>query len=482
MNETRTLSFSIDLEAELKSMTERQHLNAVHFAVQLVRHALRHRPQRITIVSTKKAFTITHDGEPFADAERALLFAVLNADASHDPNQRQQALSTLERQHGIDILALMTTADRVRVLSSTSFQSQRGAVPSVVNEQHGPGTKIVVKRKRRSLRQERKELAFYARYADAEIRYNRRRLTRPMPVAKNICTTTVVDTTAKAIVRLPRDQNTKRIRYYKHGVYFGVRNSVPADGLVIDAIYNAQLRHAEDNFRDSLSASSGILRTARDRMLSAVASSASNLSSRDFERAKHLLLRMAIEAWPPELRATRFFDAVGQKRAYSLEDFARRARRAALFYAPPTKTAGRDPLLPVLSASEAASLSRLLRVPVRPTLEANAPTWGQRLRSRFRRQAAREVSPALPHPMAPSAEAAALARTLHQPGVFTLAFSAEPGIDRSVNGTRVRLPPNHPLVQRAALQMRTVDGEPALGVQEREALRVALEAAALAGD
>lgn len=469
MTTEQQLSFSIDLEAELKSMTERQHLNAVHFAVQLVRHALRHRPQRITIRSTRTTFTIAHDGAPFAEQERALLFAVLDAESNQDQNMRQQALTALERQFGVDLLALMTTAAEVTVLSSTSFQSQRGRAPVRLNTRHDLGTKIVIKRKRLSRRQERKELAFYARYADAEIRYNRRRITRALPVPKRICTTTVVESDAKAHVRLPRERNTKRVRYYKHGVYFGVRNTVPADGLVVDAIFNSQLPHAEDNFRDSLATSPKILRTARDRLLETLATRAATLSPRDNERAKQLVLRMAIEAWPPALRATRMFDAVGKSKAYSLEDLARRAQRATLFYAPESKVAGRDPLLPVLSATEAAALSRLLRVPVRPMLEAQSPSWWQRVRSRFRRQPSNLEPSPLPSPARPSEEAAALARTLHQPGLFTLAFSTQPGVDRTLSGTRVRLPPDHPLVLHAAASTQP---------SALPALRVALEAAA----
>lgn len=47
------LRFSIDMEAEIIKITQKQHLNRVHFLVQLVRHALSHQPNSIGIWSKK---------------------------------------------------------------------------------------------------------------------------------------------------------------------------------------------------------------------------------------------------------------------------------------------------------------------------------------------------------------------------------------------------------------------------------------------
>ncbi len=296
---------------------------------------------------------------------------------------------------------------------------------------------------------------------------NGKRLDQKPTFAPEVCSATVVTEGARAVVRLRHQQGAKRVRYYKHGVYFGVRSTVPADGFITDARFNATTLTAEDNFRDSLRASVPVLRDARDRLFDTLASTYAELSISDFERAKQALLQRAREAWRTTLRAAPLFDAVGRARSYSFNALAQRATAGVLFYAPSDDTAGQDPHLPALSAAEAAALSRLLRVPARPVLDLKPPSLFARLFARFSRPKAIDTFPPLPDPTPPSPAVADLARQLHEPGIFTLAFTQSPGVDRSLLGARVRLSPRHPALQPHI-------GRP-LSQNEKDAVRVQLE-------
>lgn len=366
--DTTALELSIDLEAELVSLTERQHLNQVHWAVQLVRHALERRPRRIDVRVRRRTLELTQDGEALSPDEHALLLAITRGpDAG-----KQAALAELEARFGVTLLSLLLTAPRVEIESARSLVAEEGQVRAGPPRAE-PGYRVRVWRRRGSAREEKDELRFYCRHVDIPLTINGRLLQAPLSLERAIAARGFRSDDGAGLIGLPARGGLSRLRYYKRGVYFGVRQALPPDGRPLEACFDAKLDEHEDNFDRSVRTANRAVRAAGQTLYAELPRLFPSLPAKARSRVKELTLGLAASALPSGLRELPLFATSASSWRLSLDDLsALAARYGRVPYLP--RRRGRDDELPVLSSSEAAAIARLLGVPVRAALTFRRPT------------------------------------------------------------------------------------------------------------
>lgn len=383
------LSLSIDLAAELRSLTERQHLNDVHYAVQLVRHAMQHRPGRVDVRVGRRALEIEHDGAPLCLDEARLLLLVTRGGA---PAERQAALSELDRRFGVTLLSLLLRSPRVVIESQVSLVATAGRI-AAHDARRERGYRIVIERPAHRVRRERAEVRFYCRHAAATLFLDGKRINARRSLDDVLLVTGLTSPAGALEVGLPRSSSLTQVRYYKHGIYFGLKRSLPRDGRPVEACFDAATEEHEDNFRVSVKAGSALVREGAKLLYEQLPRAFFDLSPYGKARVRSLLLGMSSHAWTPELAALPLFDTSAETAARSLDDLRAEARRKG-FVSCSAERRGDDDVL-VLPAEERSSLEALVGAPLRRAL---------RLRRRSLRVALRRMFALLSRPFVRDAE------------------------------------------------------------------------------
>lgn len=367
MSDASLLRLSIDLEAELASITERQHLNQVHWAVQLVRHALERRPRRVDVRVRARTLELAHDGESLSADEHALLLAVTRG----PDDDKQAALAELEARFGVTLLSLLLTAPRVELHGRFSLVAEGGRVragPPRVE----PGYRVRVWRRGGSARQEKEELRFYCRHADVPLTLDGRLVNEPIALERAIAGRRFRSDDGEGLVGLPARGALSRLRYFKRGVYFGVRQSLPSDGRPLEACFDTKLDEHEDNFERSVRLANRAVRAAGRQLYADLPSVFPSLPPRGRARVKDLVLGASSSDLPDALRRLPLFATSASSWRLSLDDLDALARRyGRVPYLAARR--GLDDELPVLSSGELAAVERLLGVPVRAALRFQPP-------------------------------------------------------------------------------------------------------------
>ncbi len=191
MNSTsmRPIQLSIDLDAALRKIAQRQNLNDVHFAVQLVRHALALGPSHIHINTRGRTFQIQHDGSPIDEMEMHLIDAILQRRSQHEV---YEALSRLERDYGIALLSVFVNEANVELRSGNHIMGVTSGkwAMSIANTKVR-GVRIRIRRHRSQARRENRELRFFCEFSDAPIFLNRRLICHRAKLSNQILTGTV---------------------------------------------------------------------------------------------------------------------------------------------------------------------------------------------------------------------------------------------------------------------------------------------------
>jgi hypothetical protein len=356
------LTPTIDLAQELASITQRQHLNDVHYMVQLIRHALAANPLHIHVRSRRRYLEIEHDGQPLSEEEHGLLLAVTNPDAP----DRQPALVALERRFGVALLSVLVSAERVVLSGRRALSAEGGWVrPGAPVDRLGSCVRIY--RRVRSRRQEREELRFYCRYARIPITLNGRTLNADLQLDESVATTPVQADDGAGIAAIPRDGALHRVRYFKHGIYFGVRSGLPDDGRPIEAVFDSSVSGFEDNFRSSVANANAAVARTKTQLYRDFAASFPALSPTARARAREIVLGLAAAQLPPSLTNVPIIHTSANQWRLSLRDLETlAARRGYLPYLLRPRDA--DDELPVLSTDDVAAIARLIRWPVRHAL------------------------------------------------------------------------------------------------------------------
>ena len=354
------LSCSIDLDAELRSITERQHLNQVHYAVQLVRHALLHAPSEVRIEFTKEAFVLEHNGDSLSAREHQRVLDVVNA---QEDSVRQEALSALEREHGVTLLSTLYCARQCRVEGANALFAERGRIRAAAPSARR-GYRIELRSERPPGKKEEAELRFYCQHASVPITLNRQRLSGAPSIQGVLVSKRFRSTAGSGEVGLPRSGALKRTRLYKHGVYFGVRQSLPSDGLPLESFFNSTIRRHEENFSDSIQAATLAVRDARDGMLGELVELWPELKEPARQRLALMLSGLKRSAWPQAALAIPLFGTQRHPWTLSILDLeADAARRGFIPWVPPKTATERDGFL-CLTEEQASRLQALFAVPL----------------------------------------------------------------------------------------------------------------------
>ncbi len=367
-----SLDLSIDLQAELVSITERQHLNKVHWTIQLVRHALEHRPLHIDVRSTAGVLELRQDGDGLSADEHRLLLAVTGGrEQTALSAERQEALVELEARFGVTLLSLLLTSSRAEISGRRSLVSESGRVsagPPVPT----PGYRVRVWRTGRSLRQETAELRFYCRHASVPITVNGRPLNAPVTLERAILERPFRAQDGDGRIGLPASGTMTRLRYYKRGVYFGVRQSLPQGGCPVEATFDSTLSEHEDNFTRSVETANRALRVARRQLYADLPALFPAMTPRERARVKDIVIGLGPDRLPSAAHSLPLFHTSTSAWRVSLKDLAQLAERVG--HVPYlSRASGHDDELPLLDTAEVASVARLLGVPVRRALRFRPP-------------------------------------------------------------------------------------------------------------
>jgi hypothetical protein len=455
-----TLLPTIDLEAELKSITERQHLNQVHFTVQLVRHALELAPSHIHLRVSRRCFELSHDGEPLSAEEQALLLCVTGGTEA----ERQEALSALERRCGVALLSLLLTSERVELYSRHGLRAVEGRV-AAGRPSSGPGYVLRVWRAGRSAREEKAELRFYCRHARVPVTINGRRINAPLTLERALLERPFHTVHGSGLVGIPAWGSLSRMRYYKRGVYFGVRQSLPVGGKPVEATFDSSRTGYEDNFAASVSAANDAIRSASRQLYADLPALFPQMTPVERARVKAVALSLPRLEDASGLASLPLFDTSVSSWRLSLAELAQRVERLSYLPYLPRPERGDDDL-PLLAVDEVVAASRLLRVPARRALRftRDRGLWGvARRAAKELRAALKSEEPARPLP----AEAldddtrrllSALAR--ERPDLrFCVTEGGEPWLDERGPVRRMCLPRTDPTLQRAVERFRSFPDE-----------------------
>jgi hypothetical protein len=317
-----TLQLSIDLEAELRKITREQHLNQVHYLVQLVRHALAHRPRGITIASSRHQLELAQDGATFDEEEWQILKMLLLRPRTPEPVV-QEVLSRLEERHGIAVLSLFHMFPSVELATADKRLSAAGGRSRLETGRRClGGYRIRVQRDQRDLAAERRELEFFCAGAATVIRYNGRPINRPVKLADALLKVPFAFDSGLGAVGIPAAGDLCRFTYFKCGVRFGFKRFTPTDGLLLAGVWDDARPEFEPYYARSIRTGEFCLKAHGDLPYRAAAGRFDELDPESRRRIKQVLFGLPADGWAERFGALPLFHSVQREFVLTLRDLA----------------------------------------------------------------------------------------------------------------------------------------------------------------
>jgi len=293
---TSYLALSIDLDAEIFKITQKQYLNDVHYLVSLVRHALGCRPDSIQVTSTATSLEISHEGDPFPHEEWLLICRILAGDEV-DWQAKQNAITRLEEQHGIAMLSLLVNASHTRIQSGTrSLSARRGRLAGEEGLPPRPGYRIQVQREALP-KSELRELSFFCAGSAVPIYFNREKINRPIDFPEQMLSMRFSTPKGTGCVGIPRAGETCCLTFFKSGVRLGMRQFVPAAGFVYHGFWDSHLTEFESDYRQSLAQGEANLIHHARKLYQEVPAHFEAFNMEEKIRLKKLLMRESAAKW-----------------------------------------------------------------------------------------------------------------------------------------------------------------------------------------
>ncbi len=455
MSRAAALRFSIDLESEIRKITQRQHLNQVHYLVQLVRHALSRRPESIHVRIDKRFLVLSQDGESFPEDEWQLLQGLLRPE-SLSVTECQRALGKLEEYHGVAFLSLMMNAPRLEIQSGdTEWTCSMGRIQHLRRIAPIKGYRLRLVREGAAPREEAAELRFYCSGASAPLYLNGKKINRPFSFDGQILILRFRHHSGHGAVGLPLEGDLRSITLFKQGVRLGVKHSRPDGGLIFHGWWNSSLTHFESDYRESIERGERHLAFHVQRLYRQIGNHFASLGDPQKIRVKKLLLGLDGDSWQERFGKIPLFHACGKPFSLSLQDLLRLNPH---FEGIPfnSRPGGGIPFLPYLLPEDILFLHEKLQLETR---QCRAPRgrWPHRLFDFFKRRPRRVPSHT---PVEAGPDQKLLLRALHQDDPFCR-YSFIQGPSRVVRDRKCRdwvlLQVDHPLVIEA---VRTHERQP----------------------
>jgi len=449
---------SIDLEAEIEKITQRQQLNQAHYLVQWARHALALRPSRIEIRSKGDRLSLSQDGAPFPKAEWDLLTTLLFRN-DKPPAALQRAIETLEHAHGVAALATLLRFEWVRLDSGDQTLIARdGAYQALTGQPPVSGYRLQLIRPATEARQELKELRFFCAQVGTPIHFNGKAINRPLELENQILTAGFETAEGRGIVGLPQEGELCAISFAKHGVRFGVKQFLPVDGRVFHGYWDSFLDEYEPHYERSIARGEDVLLQQARWLYSCLGDYFGRLAARGKRRVKKVLFGVQDEDWAEQFGRLPLFDGARQAFALSLRDLeALRARFGAVPFAV-RRGGGAPGMLPRLDPEDLAFLRLRLALPLTP-FNPRPRSWFRRLTARLAHRSAPVDARPLPEAALDGPRLAMLRNFNRQDALCRFVFTEGAiGVSRDAQGRKqVCLPPEHP---RLALALARLEAEP----------------------
>jgi len=361
------LNASIDLDAALESLTKKQELNDVHFTVRLVRDALRRGARSIALEVRRNYFSITHDGRPLSAKEHRDLGLVANAKAPAE--QREKALFDLEKDGNLALFSALYVPASASLQAPLGFDAQNGILQET-NATYAH-TRVIMRTPIKA-RKAKRELRFYCCATRAQLSLNGRRL-KPrrflsdvlMPIRSRWWFPEPNEIEVEVEVGLPLQAAFGRTQFFKHGVYFGVKNQILKKGRVCTAWVDSFYMPVEENFRQSVYFAEQMLEKKSIELYDHAAKNFKSLKISEKKRVRRLFLNVSRSGWSLAMLKAPLFRNSNALFGRSLESIEiEKKNRGFITYSPHFKS---DASL-ILDPFEVKGMQKLLGTTIKPEL------------------------------------------------------------------------------------------------------------------
>ena len=320
------LAFSIDLDAELKKIAQKQYLNDVHYLVQLVRHALALQAKRIEITSTKKEILLRQNGDNISPSEwRFLQVLLLNPSAGWV--EKQPALSQLEEQFGTALLSLFLNFGEVECVTGQMAMISKGGRVGVVRAAKAvEGYRIRITR-RGSKRDELRELTFFCSGVRVPIIFNGVAINQPIEFDGQMFFSRFQSSQGEGVVGIPSEGEMCALAFYKQGVRLGTKQFIPPDGRQIHGYWNSFLGHFESQYSETIRIGEQFLFRQGEQLYRALPNHLHEFDPQQRARIKKIMMAMDQKLWMREFQTLPVFHSCGGDYELSLKDILSMSRR-----------------------------------------------------------------------------------------------------------------------------------------------------------
>ena len=247
----KTFQVSIDLDAEIRKISQDQYLNDVHYVVQLIRHATHHKPSKIVIRNKPDCLHIHQNGDTINPDEWDLLLILCDAKNASDTDVHN-AIAQIEHRFGIALLMIFRSFSYIEILNGIERLVIENGKGRLEASSKIVGYTVIVRENSRDRRRELRELKYFCSDCTVPIIYNGKSINRHSEHRDLILTTTASSEKGHGICGIPRSGTMSTLHYRKAGIRYGTRSEIAEDGRIILGDHNSGVTEFEPHFRKSI--------------------------------------------------------------------------------------------------------------------------------------------------------------------------------------------------------------------------------------
>ena len=283
-----SLRVSIDIDAEIRKISREQHLNDVHYIIQMIRHAVIHHPKHITITSSSRRLRLYQNGSSIHPDEWHLISLLCDIRPSSD-TAIHDAIRRMELQYGIALLSVIRSFRHTEIINGTEHLIIRDG--KAILEQCSPrdGYTVSIFQGTRDRRREWRELVYFCSECTIPIIYNGKTIRDSRPIYDLILKIHDKSDNGSGECGIPRGGSMSRLDYRKTGIRFGTKSEIPNDGRVIHGEFDSAIPKFEPHYRASIHNADDFFHTAASRLYGRSLSLFPDLTATDKIRLKQLL-------------------------------------------------------------------------------------------------------------------------------------------------------------------------------------------------
>lgn len=354
-----TYQFSIDLESEMAKITGRQHLNDVHYLVQIVRHALDHQPQGIHISLSAQRLELYQDGEPFNQDEFDLIAMLLSQRhrARLSAKDIQNRLGELEQNHGICFLSLFKNRAGFHLCWNGHSYSYDGSQFHRHEIAHEPGYRVVIEGLRPHATKELSELRFFCAGVACPIRVNGKAINKNLNLKHQVFLLSFENEFGKGVIGIPERGEACQIEFYKAGVRLGSKSFSSVQGKIFHAYWNQADTRFEASYDETVEKGDALIFKHLDILYQEIGQHFSEFSLSQKERLKQIALHLPFATFLNFFEHVPLWDSMAGRFRLTHAHLAQMQRALGSVLYTDRRAAEYPAYLPVLSAAERAFLS-----------------------------------------------------------------------------------------------------------------------------